>query len=127
MIRLFKILFYISLLLLIIFSLYPGNLFGSIFYGDSKQRLNLTNSLFAGSLNHFIYYVYISLLGFFLYLNTEEFKKIVFSLFFLAIILELIHLVLPQRTFQFLDIFGNIFGVIIAYCILKIYLLFNKS
>ena len=121
-----KFIFYISVLFLIIISLYPGSLFGYLIYGDFSQQPNLIENLFGENINHFIYYFYVSLLGFFLYSRTKNFKKLVYCLFFLSAILELLHFIIPNRSFQFNDLVGNILGVIVAYSIVKIYLFFYK-
>ncbi len=122
-----KIIFYISLTILIIFSLYPGSLIGYIFYKDFKYQPNLIPNPFGTFLNHFIFYIYVSLLGFFIYLKTEKAKKITISLFLLAISLELVHSIIPIRAFEIGDLIGNILGVLVAYFIIKIYLLFNRK
>ena len=127
MIKFLKSIFYISLLFLIIISLYSGSVLGYLLYGDFGQQPILIETPFGTYINHFIYYVYISLLGFFLYLRTENFKKSVYVLFFLSVILELLHIIIPNRSFQLGDLIGNILGVIVAYCVVKIYLFFNKE
>ena len=76
-----KYIFRISLLFLIIISLYPGSLLGYLLYGDFSQQPNLIEDPFGISINHFIYYFYVSLLGFFLYSRTKNFKKLVYCLF----------------------------------------------
>ena len=126
MIKLLKPIFYISVLCLIIISLYPGSLLGYLFYGDLGQQPNLIKNPFGTTLNHFISYVYVSMFGFFLYLGTKNFKKLAYGLFFLSVILELLHLIIPNRSFQLGDLCGNILGVIVAYSVVKIYLFFNK-
>ena len=126
MIKFLKSIFYISVLFLIIISLYPGSLLGYLFYGDLSQQPNLIKNPFGTTINHFIYYIYVSLLGFFLYLRTENFQKLVYSLFLLSVILELLHFIIPNRSFQLGDLIGNILGVIVAYSVVKIYLLFDK-
>ena len=127
MITFLNLIFHISVLLLIIISLWPGSLLGFLLYGDWGQQPNIIDNPFGTTINHFVFYVYISLLGFFLYLKNENFKKIVYGLFFLSIILELFHLIIPNRSFQLEDLIGNILGVIVAYFVIKIYLLLNKS
>ena len=126
MVKFLKFIFHISVLFLIIISLYPGSLLGYLFYGDLSQQPNLIKNPFGTTINHFIYYIYVSLLGFFLYLRTENFQKLVYSLFLLSVILELLHFIIPNRSFQLGDLIGNILGVIVAYSIVKIYLFFNK-
>ena len=127
MIRILVSIFHISILFLIIISLWPGSLLGYLFYGDWGQQPDLIQNPFGTTINHFLYYLYVSLLGFYVYLKTENFKKLVYGLFFLSMILELLHYIIPNRSFQLGDLIGNILGVIVAYFIIKIYLLFNKS
>jgi VanZ family protein len=121
-----KSIFYISVLFLIIISLYPGSLLGYLFYGDLEHQPDLIENPFGTAINHFIYYTYVSLLGFFLYSSSQKFKKLVYSLFSLSIILEVFHFIVPNRSFEIEDLFGNILGVVVAYSIVKIYLFFNK-
>ena len=124
--KFFKFVFYISVLFLIIISLYPGSLLGYLFYGDWSQQPNLIKNPFGTTINHFIYYVYVSLLGFSSYLKNNNFKKLVYGLFFLSIILELVHFIVPNRSFQLGDLIGNFLGVLVAYFLVKIYLHFIK-
>ena len=126
MVKFLKFIFHISVLFLIIISLYPGSLFGYLLYGDWGQQPNIIKNPFGTTINHFIYYAYISLLGFFLYLRMENFQRVFYGLFFLSIILELLHFIIPNRSFQLGDLIGNILGVIVAYSVVKIYLYFNK-
>jgi len=125
--RLLKSIFHISVLFLIIISLWPGSLIGFLMYRDWGQQPNLIENPFGTTINHFIYYLYISLLGFFLYLKNENLKKLVYGLFFLAIVLEVLQMIIPNRSFQIYDLLGNILGVTVAYFVIRIYLLFNKS
>ena len=126
MVKFLKFIFHISVLFLIIISLYPGSLLGYLLYGDLGQQPNIIKNPFGTTINHFLYYVYISLLGFFLYLRMENFQRVFYGLFFLSIILELLHFIIPNRSFQLGDLIGNILGVIVAYSVVKIYLYFNK-
>ena len=126
MVKFLKFIFHISVLFLIIISLYPGSLLGYLLYGDLGQQPNIIKNPFGTTINHFVYYVYISLLGFFLYLRMENFQRVFYGLFFLSIILELLHFIIPNRSFQLGDLIGNILGVIVAYSVVKIYLYFNK-
>ena len=125
--KFFKYIFHISVLILIIISLWPGSLIGFFLYRDWGLQPDLIKNPFGTTINHFIYYVYISLLGFFLYLKNQNFKKLVYGLFFLSIVLELFHYIIPNRSFQLEDLIANILGVIVAYFVIKIYLLFRES
>ena len=126
MIKFLNFVFNISVLLLIIISLYPGSLLGYLFYGDLSLEPDLIENPFGTAINHFIYYFYVSLLGFFLYLRSENFTKLVYGLLFLSVILELFHFMIPNRSFQLGDLIGNILGVVVPYSVLKIYLFFDK-
>ena len=131
-----KFIFYISVLFLIIISLYPGSLFGMLFYGDSGLQPNLAfNPFFTllprhfytiGSIiNHFIIYFCISIFGLCLYLRNRNFQKLVYGLFFLSIFLEILQLVAPKRAFEIFDLSANFVGVLVAYCLIKIYKSWN--
>ncbi len=58
--------------------------------------------------------------------RSKNFHKLVYGLLFLSAILELLHFVIPKRSFQPADLIANILGVIVAYSVVKIYLFFNK-
>ena len=126
MIKIFKSIFRISVFLLIIISLWPGSLLGFLLYDNWQLQPNVIENPFGTTINHFISYFCVSLLGFFIYLKNDNFKKLVQGLFFLSITLELFHFIIPNRSFQLQDLLANIIGVMVAYFVIKIYLLFNK-
>jgi len=125
-IKLLKFVFYISVLLLIIISLYPGSLIGLLLYGDLSLQPNLVKNPFGTTINHFLAYFYISLLGFSLYLEKEKLNLMFRGLIFLSIFLEVFQFIVPNRSFQIGDLIGNIFGVVLAYFVIKIYLWFKR-
>ena len=125
--KVLKSIFHISVLFLIVISLWPGSLIGFLLYNNWSQQPNLISNPFGTAINHFICYVCISLMGFYIYAKNENFKKLVYGLFFLSIALEIFHLIIPNRSFQLQDLLANIFGVMVAYFIIRIYLFFNKS
>ena len=118
---LLKFIFYTSIIFLIILSLFPGSLLGFLFYQDLGRQLNLIENPFGTSINHFISYFYVSTLGLCLYLRSEKFQKLVYGLFFLSIILEVLQFIVPIRAFQFYDLLGNFLGVLVAYFLVKVY------
>ena len=126
MVKFLKFIFHISVILLIIISLYPGSLLGHLFYGDSSQQPNLIQNPFGTSINHFFYYFYITMLGLLVYLRTNSFKKLTYSLLFLSIILEILQFIVPNRAFQLYDLIANLLGVLVAYFLIKIYLYLIK-
>ena len=116
-----KILFHILTLLLILLSLYPGNILGLVFYGDVRYQPQITKDFFFISSNHIYVYFLISMIGLFSYLTDSKFKVVVIYLFILSIVLEVLHFVIPERSFQIADLIGNILGVLIAYMSALVY------
>ena len=49
------------------------------------------------------------------------------TLFLLSIILELFHVIIPNRGFEMSDLFGNIVGVILVILIYKIVIRYVKT
>ena len=121
-----KFIFYISILLLIVLSLFPGSLLGLLFYGDLGQQPYPIKNPFGTTINHFITYFCISILGLCLFLKSENFQKLVYGLLSLSIILEFLQLIVPNRSFEMYDLISNFLGVLFAYFLVKIYQFFNK-
>jgi len=122
-----KFIFHTSILLLIIISLFPGSLAGLVLYDDLGKQPNLIANPFGTAINHFISYFYVSMLGLCLYLRSNNFQKLVYSLFFLSIILEVLQLIVPNRAFEIYDVSANFVGVLVAYFLVKIYKSWSKS
>tara|TARA_B100000686_G_scaffold294088_1_gene324054 strand:- start:890 stop:1285 length:396 start_codon:yes stop_codon:yes gene_type:complete len=120
-----KFIFHISILLLIVLSLFPGSLLGLLLYGDLGKQPNIIENPFGTTINHFIYYFYVTILGLFAYLRDKNFKKLVYVLFCLSLILEIMQYAVPNRAFQLNDLIGNFLGVLVAYFLVKIYLHFK--
>ena len=125
-ITLLRFIFHISVFFLIVISLYPGSLIGYFLYGDLGRQPNLLDTSLGTSINHFIYYFCISLLGFCLYIKNKNFQKLVYGLFFLSLILEILQFIVPNRAFQLLDLISNFLGVLVAFFLIKIYLFFSR-
>ena len=121
-----KFIFQALILCLIILSLFPGSLLGLLFFGDLSRQPNLIDNPFGTSINHFISYFFVSSLGLWLYLKSENFNRLFYGLFFLSITLEVLQLVVPHRSFQLYDLVGNFVGVLVAYFLVKIYLILSK-
>ena len=121
-----KFIFHISILLLIVLSLFPGSLIGLIFYGDLGKQPNIVENPFGTSINHFISYFYVTILGLLAYLRDKNFKKLVYVLFSLSLILEIMQYAVPNRAFQLNDLVANFLGVLVAYFLVKIYLHFKR-
>ena len=121
-----KFIFQVSILSLIILSLFPGSLLGLLFYGDLGRQPNLIENPFGTSINHFISYFFVSSLGLWLYLKSENFQRLFYGLFILSITLEVLQFVIPHRSFELYDLVGNFAGVLVAYFLVKIYLFLGK-
>jgi len=121
-----KFIFQASILSLIILSLFPGSLLGLLFYGDLGRQPNLIENPFGTSINHFISYFFVSSLGLWLYLKSENFQRLFYGLFLLSITLEVLQFVIPHRSFELYDLVGNFAGVLVAYFLVKIYLFLSK-
>ena len=106
-------------LILIIFYLYPGSLFGFLLYGDSSLQPQITRDFIISS-NHFYIFIILSALGIIAYQGTRKINIVIIYLSLLSIVLELAHIVIPIRAFEWADLFGNIAGVIFVIIIYKI-------
>ena len=122
-----KFIFHISILFLIIISLFPGSLLGLFLYDDLSRQPNLIKNPIGTAINHFIYYFYVSMLGLCLYLKNDNFQKLAYSLFFLSIILEILQFIVPNRTFEIYDVSANFVGVLVAYFLVTIYKFWSKE
>ena len=109
----FKIIFYCSNFFLTLLYLFPGSLLGLIIYNDKKIQPQITSDFIISS-NHFIAFVFISIIGFLSFRKKKEIKLLIFYLIFLSIILEIFHLIIPERSFQWADLLGNLLGVVIV-------------
>ena len=123
--KIFIPVFYMTNLVLIILYLFPSSLLGCLFYNDCTLQPKITNNIiitsnFFISSNHLYAFIFLSVLGFFAYRNTKKIKFLIIYLFSLSIILELLHIIIPIRTFEYEDLIGNILGVILVISAYKI-------
>ena len=108
----YKIIFYLNNILLIILYLYPGSLLGWIIYDNKSIQPQITPD-FVISSNHFYVFVLISIIGFLTFANSKKNILLILYLIFLSVTLEIFHLVIPERSFQWPDLIGNLLGVIV--------------
>jgi len=109
----FKFIFYFINFFLIFLYLFPGSLLGWFFFGVKKIQPQITPDFIVSS-NHFYVFALISLVGFLSFIKLEHKKYLMIYLIILSIILEILHLVIPERSFQWSDLFGNLLGVILV-------------
>ena len=109
----YKFIFYLSNLTLISLYLFPGSLLGCFFYNDCKLQPQITKDFLISS-NHFYSFLLLSIIGFFTYKNSNQINFVILYLVSLSTILEILHIIIPERNFEFPDLFGNLTGVIIV-------------
>ena len=112
-------------LILIIFYLYPGSIFGCYLYNNCYDQPQITknfifSSKYSISSNHVYVFIILSFFGMLAYYGSNRVKFLITYLFSLSIILELFHLIIPNRGFEWSDLFGNILGVIIVIIIYNV-------
>ena len=108
-----KFIFYFCNIVLMILYLYPGSILGYYLYHDVKIQPQLTKDFIISS-NHFYVFCIISIIGFFTYKEIKKIKLLIIYLIFLSIILEIFHLFIPNRGFEFSDLFGNLLGSLVV-------------
>ena len=108
-----KIIFYLTNFSLIFLYLFPGSLIGLILYSDKKIQPQITSD-FVISSNHFYVFILLSIISFLSFNKLGQSKIVAIYLILLSIILEIFHIIIPERSFQWSDLFGNLMGVIIV-------------
>ena len=121
-----KFFYYFSLTALLILYLFPGSLIGYLLYGDFGKQPDLIPNPIGTSINHALAFFYLSIFGLISYLRDKIFNQATTFLISLSIILELSHYFIPNRSFEFLDLFGNLIGTIIAMIVIISYKKYKK-
>ena len=109
----FKIFFFVINLLLIVLYLFPGSLLGCIFFDNCKVQPQITPDFIISS-NHFYAFGLVTILGYLTFFNSEKLNQVLYYLLVISVLLEVFHLVIPERSFQWLDVFGNLLGVVVV-------------
>ena len=108
-----KFIFHISVLLLIILSLFPGSLIGYFLYGNLGQQPNLITNPIGTSINHLIFFSYITILAMTVRLRAKNILTNYRFILFISCVLEIFHLIVPNRAFELYDLLANFTGVVI--------------
>ena len=119
----YKFIFYLCNLILIFLYLFPGSVLGWFLYKDLSLQPQITPD-FIISANHLYAYIVLSVIGFLTFIKNNQFKILSIYLIFLSILLELLQYFVPNRSFEFPDLFGNLVGVITA---IIIFYFFKKN
>jgi VanZ family protein len=109
----YKIIFYFLNFFLIFLYLFPGSLSGLIIYDNINKQPQITSDFIVSS-NHFYIFFIISFLGLLSFEKERQIKALLIYLISLSVIIEFFHLFIPERSFQWSDLFGNLSGVIVV-------------
>ncbi len=121
----FKIFFYIANIILISLYIFPGSILGWFLYNDTGLQPQISLDFIVSS-NHVYAFSALSILGYLSYEN-KKLKLLFIYLFFISIFLELLHFIIPNRGFEYSDLFGNIAGVLIIYTYFQFYKIFLRK
>ena len=113
----FKSIFYLINTIFAIFYLFPGSILGYLLYKNFNKQPQLTDDfnflLFNFSSNHVFAFLILSFFGFLFFFEKK--KKIILTYFFLiSFLFEILHILVPNRSFQISDLYGNVLGVLIS-------------
>ena len=107
------IIFYAINSFLIIFYLFPGSLIGWLLFGNLSKQPQITRDFIISS-NHFYTFLFLTIIGFLTFVKSHQIKPLILYLIFLSIFLELLHILIPNRSFEWSDLFGNFLGVVVV-------------
>ena len=107
------IIFYAINSFLIIFYLFPGSLIGWLLFGNLSKQPQITRDFIISS-NHFYTFLFLTIIGFLTFVKSHQIKPLTLYLIFLSVILELLHFLIPNRSFEWSDLFGNFLGVVVV-------------
>ncbi|SMF81729.1 VanZ family protein [Candidatus Pelagibacter sp. HIMB1321] len=116
----YKIFFYIANFVLIFLYLFPGSLIGCFLYNDCKIQPQITKDLSFISANHVYAFLLLSLIALLTYSQSSKRKLVIYYLFFLSVILEILHIIIPMRSFEWSDLLGNMLGIFIVFIVYEI-------
>ena len=113
LLKFIEYLYYLSLIALFILYLYPGSLIGYFFYGDLGKQPNIVDNPIGTSINHLFCFMYLTTLAVICNLKQSEIFTNFYFIIFLSVFLEVLQYIIPSRSFEFYERFGNVGGVLI--------------
>ena len=117
----YKIIFYSANIVLIFLYLFPGSLIRCFLYDDCKIQPQITRDLPFISTNHVLAFILLSLTAWLTYYQYSKITLVFYYLFFLSVILEILHIIIPMRSFEWSDLNGNMLGVFIVFVVYEIF------
>ena len=121
----FKILeysYYFSLVSLFVLYLFPGSLIGYFLYGNLGQQPDIIPNPIGTSINHLVSFICLSSLAFIMRVRDRKFINSFQFLFFTSILLEILHYFIPNRAFEYYDLFANCIGIVLTYLLIQLIL-----
>ena len=120
-----KILFNIINTIFIVLYVYPGSILGFLIYGGFHKQPHITQDFLSISSNHVYTFFLLSSVGLIAYYKNNKIL-ILNYLILSSIILEILHLLIPNRSFQYGDLFGNVVGVLMSILLFSIFNFWRK-
>jgi VanZ family protein len=120
--KLLKYLHYFSLVSLPILYLFPGSLIGYFLYGNMAQQPDLIPNPIGTSINHLISFMCLSTLAFIVRVREKKFINSFQFFLIISVALEILHHFIPNRAFEYYDLFANVVGVIFTYLFIQLIL-----
>ena len=111
--KLTEYVYYFSLFVLLILYLFPGSLIGYLLYGNLGQQPNLIANPIGTSINHLIFFSYITVLAIIIRVRVKNIFTNYLFIIFISCVLEILHLLVPNRAFELYDLIANFTGVVI--------------
>tara|TARA_B110001452_G_C14985667_1_gene344579 strand:+ start:127 stop:507 length:381 start_codon:yes stop_codon:yes gene_type:complete len=118
--KLAEYLYYVSLVILFILYLFPGSLIGYFLYDNLGQQPSIISNPIGTSINHLLFFIYLSTISLTSRLRNKKLINSFQFLFCISILLELLHLIIPNRAFEYYDLFANLLGVSLVVIIKKL-------
>ena len=117
----YKLSFYFWLLFIFLVSIYPGNLINLVLIGDPTTHPG------GDKVSHFLTYFVLGVLFNLSYKKNSFFKVMIGFLIFFSIIMELLHMIIPNRFYENFDLLMNFLGLVVGIYIMNINQLFSRS
>ena len=111
--KLLEYIYYFSLVILLTLYLFPGSLIGYFLYGNLGQQPNLISNPIGTSINHLIFFSYITILAVIIRPKVQNILTDYKIILLISFILEILHFIIPNRAFEFYDLIANMLGVLI--------------
>ena len=105
--------YYFSLIILFIIYLFPGSLISYLLYGNLWQQPNFIKNPLGTSINHLIFFSFITVLITIIRFRVKNIFTSYKVILFISCVLEILHLIVPNRAFELYDLIANIAGVAI--------------